>query len=89
MTLHWDGVRLYVTADWDVTDVVRDALADLQIAVRRLQPRTLHAGGGLPRRRAHRRPGPEIVVDTEDPEAVQRAALAARLAAGRNGGVPR
>ena len=28
--VHWDGVRLYVTADWDVTDVVRDALADVR-----------------------------------------------------------
>ena len=89
MTLHWDGVRLYVTADWDVTDVVRDALADLQVAVRRLQPRTftleeVFLGAGRTGGQAQ-----EIVVDTEDPEAVQRAALAARLAAGRNGGVPR
>ena len=68
---------------------MRDALADLQVAVRRLQPRTLtleevFLGAGRTGGQAH-----EIVVDTDDPEAVQRAALAARLAAGRNGGVPR
>jgi ABC-2 type transport system ATP-binding protein len=89
VTLHWDGVRLYVTADRDVTDLVRDALADLQGAVRRLQPRTftleeVFLGAGRTGGQAH-----EIVVDTEDPEAVQRAELAARLASGRNGGVPR
>ena len=89
VTLHWDGVRLYVTGDRDVTDLVRDALADLQVAVRRLQPRTftleeVFLGAGRTGGQAH-----QIVVDANDPEAVQRAELAARLAAGRNGGVPR
>ncbi len=48
-TLHWDGTRLYVSGPQDgpaldvveVADLVRDVLADLGVAVRRLQPRTL------------------------------------------------
>jgi ABC-2 type transport system ATP-binding protein len=88
-TLHWDGVRLYVTGDDDVTDLVRDALADLRVAVRRLQPRTLtleevFLGAGRTGGQAH-----QVRVDPDDPEAQARAELAARLAAGRNGGVPR
>ncbi|MBI2709272.1 MAG: ATP-binding cassette domain-containing protein [Actinobacteria bacterium] len=38
-TLHWDGRRLFVTGVDDAADVTRDALADLGLGVRRLQPR--------------------------------------------------
>jgi ABC-2 type transport system ATP-binding protein len=87
--LHWDGVRLYVSGEEDVTDLVRDALAELHLAVRRLQPRTLtleevFLGAGRTGGQAH-----HIEADPDDPEAQARAELAARLAAGRNGGVPR
>jgi hypothetical protein len=59
------------------------------VAVRRLQPRTftleeVFLGAGRTGGQAQ-----QVVDDPEDPEAAQRAALAARLAAGHNGGVPR
>jgi ABC-2 type transport system ATP-binding protein len=86
LTLHWDGVRLYVSGEQDVTDLVRDALADLHLAVRRLQPRTLtleevFLGAGRTGGQAH-----QVAADPNDPEVKARAELAARLAAGRNGG---
>ena len=63
--------------------------AELHLAVRRLQPRTLtleevFLGAGRTGGQAH-----QVEADPDDSEAQAHAELAARLAAGRNGGVPR
>ncbi len=88
-TLHWDGVRLYVSGDGDVH--LPRARRVARAAPGRAPPAAAHAHprGGLPRCRAHRRPGPPGAGRSGRPRGAARAELAARLAAGRNGGVPR